>query len=137
MLERKIIMNKTLRHVLFEFLLPSMKKVGTIETTWCKSSWENVAICCRLNKPISRPFKRYNREAKERKSSNPYGYYVYTICVYVKLIKCKFEILIFRRITDEFSLTIKKYNKIYLHFTSNSHLSSKTPIFSSGFVALQ
>ena len=97
MLERKIIMNKTLRHVLFEFLLPSMKKVGTIETTWCKSSWENVAICCRLNKPISRPFKRYNREAKERKSSNPYGYYVYTICVYVKLINCKFEILIFRR----------------------------------------
>ena len=92
MLKRKIIMNKTLRHVLFEFLLPSMKKVGTIETTWCKSSWENVAICCRLNKPISRPFKRYNREAKERKSSNPYGYYVYTICVYVKLIKYKYEV---------------------------------------------
>ena len=92
MLKRKIIMNKTLRHVLFEFLLPSMKKVGTIETTWCKSSWENVAICCRLNKPISRPFKRYNREAKERKSSNPYGYYVYTICVYDKLIKYQYEI---------------------------------------------
>ena len=104
MLKRKIIMNKTLRHVLFEFLLPSMKKVGTIETTWCKSSWENVAICCRLNKPISRPFKRYNREAKERKSSNPYGYYVYTICVYVKLIKHEFEVF------DTFNVFFKLMN---------------------------
>ena len=113
-----------------------------METTWCKSSWENVAICCRLKKPISRPFERYNGETKERKSSNPYGYYVYTICVYTKLMKyTKGE---FKFLSQYYKLYNPiKWNErktlfyIYLHFTSNSHLSSRTPILSSGFVALQ
>ena len=52
--EEKNIMNQPWGMFYLNFS-SSTKKVWTIETTWWKSSWENVAFCCRLNHTPPRP----------------------------------------------------------------------------------